>query len=65
MTAGVESQTPGPALGPPPQKAELRQGALVALVVHALLFAALSFNIPWTPPPPTVVVAGMSNVLIG
>ena len=57
MTAWVESQTPGPALGPPRQKAELRQGALVALVVHALLFAALSFNIPWTPPPPTVVAA--------
>ena len=44
-------------MGPPRQKAELRQGALVALVVHALLFAALSFNIPWTPPPPTVVAA--------
>ena len=44
-------------MAPPRQKAELRQGALVALVVHALLFAALSFNIPWTPPPPTVVAA--------
>ena len=57
MTAWVKSNTPGSALTPPRGQGELRHGALVALVVHALLFAALSFNIPWTPPPPTVVSA--------
>ncbi len=53
----AHSGTLGHPLTPPRSGAELRRGALVALAVHGILFAALTVNIPWTPPPPKVVAA--------
>ena len=53
----AHSGTLGHPLTPPRSGAELRRGALVALGVHGILFAALTVNIPWTPPPPKVVAA--------
>lgn len=46
-------------LRPPRAGREMRQGAALALSVHALLVAVLSFNIPWTPLQREVVSAEM------
>lgn len=44
-------------LRPPRAGREMRRGAVLALSVHALLVAVLSFNIPWTPTQRQVVSA--------